>query len=114
MFDAEIAVKLLNRIATSSPWHTCQRHLELLREGNFQFVRQFGHCDIGTGLETSEFDFESLAFADGSRAVRIHAQNRTTPWTSWVTTGAIASWVPPPIDTDLDHGTLRIGASGTN
>lgn len=84
MFDAEIAATLLNRLAVSSPPHNCQRHLQLLQEGNLQFTRQLGHCNIGTGPDTGEFDFESLAFQDGSRALSIYRQNRATSWTSWV------------------------------
>ena len=77
MFDVEIAAKFLNRLVASSQWRRCEHHIELLREGNLQFIRQLGRRDMSAGLQANEFDFGSILSANGSRAERIHALKGT-------------------------------------
>lgn len=83
MFDAEAAVMLLNRWKDRPATDERGMYLELLREGNLNFIHQ--RCRVPLdGIEGAWWcRTETLAFADGSRAVRISASSRTPAWTRW-------------------------------
>jgi hypothetical protein len=81
MFDAEIAATLLNRWIGQSPAIEPDAYLELLREGNLDFIHQSGRVE--NAAEGGTFNIESLVFVDGSRTLRIKAPELAQQWTRW-------------------------------
>jgi hypothetical protein len=81
MFDAEIAATLLNRWIRQSSGTELETFLDLLREGNLDFIHQSGHVHAAT--EGGAFSVESLVFVDGSRTLRIKAPELAPHWTRW-------------------------------
>ncbi|MEN8503570.1 MULTISPECIES: hypothetical protein [Paraburkholderia] len=83
MLDAEIAVKLLNRLLLSSGAVGSQ-YLEMLREGRLNFSHQIGRVMVDDLSNAYPFDIEMLIFSDGSRALRICTEACPRRWTDWV------------------------------
>lgn len=81
MFDAEIAATLLNRWLRQSSTTELEAFLELLREGNLDFVRQSGRVE--DSAKGGTFSVESLVFVDGSRTLRVKAPDHASHWTRW-------------------------------
>jgi hypothetical protein len=81
MFDAEIAATLLNRWIRQSSTTELETFLDLLREGNLDFIHQSGH--VKNAPEGGPFSIESLVFVDGSRTLRVKAPDLAPHWTRW-------------------------------
>ncbi|TKC91107.1 hypothetical protein FAZ69_06990 [Trinickia terrae] len=81
MFDAEIAATLLNRWIGQSSTTELGAYLDLLREGNLDFVHQSGRVE--DAADGGTFNIESLVFVDGSRTLRIKAPDLAPHWTRW-------------------------------
>ena len=99
MYDAEIAATLLNRWICQSSTTELETFLDLLREGNLDFVHQSGHVtDTSDG---GAFSIESLVFVDGSRILRVKAPDLAPHWTRWAA-------VEPPQAFDADAVESRL------
>jgi hypothetical protein len=82
MPDAEIAVKLLNRLLLS-PGAMSSQYLDVLREGRLSFSHLIGRVMVDDLSLAYPFDLEMLTFSDGSRALRMCAEGGPGRWTDW-------------------------------
>jgi hypothetical protein len=80
MFEAEVAVTLLNRWLRHCRVQASSDSVELLREGGLAFEYQCGRLVRDTGAAPDLY--EALVFADGSRAMRISSPS-VSDWSFW-------------------------------
>jgi hypothetical protein len=83
MFDAEIAATLLNRWAEHVAPEEGDWYLELLREGNLAFTREYGALGSRGFDDIAACVVESLYFVDGSSALRVASPYSEGGWTQW-------------------------------
>ncbi|HEX7937317.1 MAG TPA: hypothetical protein VF573_30180 [Paraburkholderia sp.] len=83
MCDAEAAAVLLNRCTVQRSEQEEPVYLGVLREGKLSFKHELGFVGLHDVPDADSCRTESLIFADGSRALRVSAEQSEGGWTQW-------------------------------